>query len=148
MVCISFYLCISILYVINYFLAINHNIDRVDVGSEAEEPHNPFMYDSRRSISVFIVSLTYHCSLEAIELHLEAHIAYLEQQYALGHFLASGRKVPRTGGVILADMISKEALEAVLGQDPFKQQGLVEYDIIEFLPTKTCDELTFLRQTL
>ncbi|CAM3745287.1 YciI-like protein [Vibrio aerogenes CECT 7868] len=97
---------------------------------------------------MFIVSLTYRCELSEIEAHLAAHIEYLEQQYTLGHFLASGRKVPRTGGVILADMPSKEALEAVLAEDPFKQHQLADYDVIEFIPTKTNEALSSIRQTL
>ena len=51
---------------------------------------------------MFIISLTYTQSLEAIDQHLEAHVAFLKEQYAKGLFIASGRKVPRSGGVILA----------------------------------------------
>lgn len=51
---------------------------------------------------MFIVSLTYHASLEQIDAYLAEHVAFLKEQYAQGHFLASGRKVPRTGGIILA----------------------------------------------
>ncbi len=81
---------------------------------------------------MFIVSLTYKCPLAEIDRHLEAHVAYLQQQYAQGHFIASGRKVPRTGGVILARAESKEALEKILGQDPFAQNDLADYEIIQF----------------
>ncbi|MCL1075894.1 YciI family protein [Shewanella dokdonensis] len=95
---------------------------------------------------MFIVSLTYTCELSEIEKHLAAHIAYLEQQYAAGHFLASGRKVPRTGGVILAQADSQEQLWQILALDPFKQQQLAEYEIIEFIPTKTAESLACWRQ--
>lgn len=47
---------------------------------------------------MFIVSLTYKRPLSEVDQHLEAHVAYLKQQYGDGHFIASGRKVPRTGG--------------------------------------------------
>jgi uncharacterized protein YciI len=52
---------------------------------------------------MFIVSLTYKRPLEEVYRHLDAHVAYLKQEYANGSFIASGRKVPRTGGIILCN---------------------------------------------
>jgi len=37
-----------------------------------------------------------------IDAEMRAHVAWLRTHYASGTFLASGRKVPRDGGVILA----------------------------------------------
>ena len=48
---------------------------------------------------MFIVSLTYIASLEEVDKHLAEHVKYLENQYELENFIASGRKVPRTGGI-------------------------------------------------
>jgi len=84
---------------------------------------------------VFIVSLTYKKSLAEVEKHIKAHIAYLEKYYALGKFIASGRKVPRTGGVILANTASREELDKILQEDPFNCAAIADYDVIEFLPT-------------
>ncbi|KDM93440.1 YciI family protein [Photobacterium galatheae] len=97
---------------------------------------------------MFVVSLTYTCSLSEIEKHLPTHIAYLDQQYAAGIFLASGRKEPRTGGVILANAASRADLEQVLLADPFRQHGLATYEVTEFIPTKTCEAFSFLKQSL
>ena len=58
---------------------------------------------------MFVVSLTYKKPIAEVELHLAAHIAYLDEYYAAGTFVASGRKVPRTGGVILAKAESRAA---------------------------------------
>ena len=52
--------------------------------------------------------------------------------YADGLFLASGRRIPRTGGVILAKCDSRETLQARLSQDPFQQLGLARTEIIPF----------------
>ncbi|MGL4711634.1 MAG: YciI family protein [Shewanella sp.] len=90
---------------------------------------------------MFVVSLTYKKPLAEVELHLAAHIAYLDQYYAAGTFVASGRKVPRTGGVILAKADSQAALEAILQQDPFYIADVVEFEVIEFIPTKTAPGL-------
>ncbi len=93
---------------------------------------------------MFIVNLTYIVALDQVDQHIPAHIDFLNAQYAAGHFLASGRKVPRTGGIILANAASLETLAAILEQDPFKQNNLADYEVIEFVPSKASDELQFL----
>lgn len=97
---------------------------------------------------MFIVSIHYTCELSEVEKHLAAHVEYLDKYYQQGVFLASGRKEPRTGGVILAKASSREELEQVLNEDPFKQHGLGDYQVTEFLPTKTASELEFMRHQL
>ncbi len=80
-----------------------------------------------------------------IDTHLEAHVHYLEKQYASGNFLISGRKVPRTGGIIIATASNKEELMQIIAQDPFKQNDLADYEITEFIPTMTSRDLQFLK---
>ncbi len=94
---------------------------------------------------MFVVSLTYVCELSEIEKYLADHIEYLDRNYAKGIFLASGRKEPRTGGVILAQMENRTELEKLLDKDPFKIHGLANYEVIEFIPSKTSEALSFLR---
>jgi uncharacterized protein YciI len=65
----------------------------------------------KRGLNMFAVSISYTVELSEVDPHIEAHIAYLEKYYAAGNFIASGRKVPRTSGVILAQAESKTALE-------------------------------------
>lgn len=86
---------------------------------------------------MFIVELTYKVPLPQVDEYLEEHIVYLKEQYAKGAFIASGRKVPRTGGVILSKLENKEDLQKVLDQDPFKMNDLADYHIIEFIPSMT-----------
>ncbi len=86
---------------------------------------------------MFIVNITYIKTLEEIDSYIPAHIEYLEAQYAKGNFIASGRKVPREGGVILSKMDSKVELKKVLAEDPFKKAGVAKYEIIEFIPSMT-----------
>ncbi|WP_159022970.1 YciI family protein [Formosa sp. L2A11] len=93
---------------------------------------------------MFIINLTYKGKLEKVDQFLNAHIEYLNTQYKLGNFLASGRKVPRTGGIILSKVESKLELEKIIEKDPFKKNDLANYELIEFVPSKTCDELKFL----
>lgn len=95
---------------------------------------------------MFIISLNYIKPLEEVDTLLEEHVEYLKEQYRLGSFLASGRKTPRTGGVILARAVSREEIETIITLDPFYRHGVAEYKITEFSPTMTVDALEFLRE--
>lgn len=95
---------------------------------------------------MYIVNLTYKVSLEAVDNYLDNHVAYLNEQYQLGNFHASGRKVPRTGGIILSKMSDKNELLKIIAKDPFKINDLADDEITEFIPTKTCQELEFLTE--
>jgi uncharacterized protein YciI len=91
---------------------------------------------------MFIVSLTYTAPLERIDAYLPAHRAWLEEHYARGLFLMSGRKEPRDGGIIIAHAASRAELDAVLRDDPFAQAGLATYAVTEFIPTMTAEALS------
>lgn len=93
---------------------------------------------------MFIVSLTYTCGLDTIDRLLDEHVAFLKEQYALGRFIASGRKVPRTGGVILARAESRDQLDEILKGDPFHREGAAEYAVQEFMPTMAAEGLELL----
>ncbi|MBQ5950320.1 YciI family protein [Massilia sp. ST3] len=95
---------------------------------------------------MFIVSLSYTAPLDHVDAHLAAHREFLAAQYAAGRFLMSGPKVPREGGIILADAPSRAALEAVLGEDPFHRAGVARYEITEFAPLMTAPALDAWRQ--
>lgn len=95
---------------------------------------------------MYIISLNYKVSLETIDSYLDAHIEYLNEQYDLENFQASGRKIPRTGGIILSKISNKKELLKILDKDPFKINGLAEYELTEFIPNKTCNELKFLME--
>ncbi|GAA3581536.1 YciI family protein [Snuella lapsa] len=93
---------------------------------------------------MFIINLTYKTELDCVDQFLNDHIEFLNAQYELGHFLASGRKIPRTGGVILSNVKNKSELEKIIKRDPFKINELADYELIEFVPSKTSEELKFL----
>jgi uncharacterized protein YciI len=93
---------------------------------------------------MYIVSLNYIRELTEIDKYLDAHIAYLEKYYALGRFIASGRKVPRTGGVILVNAADKNELDSILREDPFYKAQLTDVTVTEFIPTMTAAGLELL----
>ena len=84
---------------------------------------------------LFILDLTYEQPLSEIDKAIPAHVEYLNQGYADGAFLASGRKNPRTGGVILASGDSIEAVRERALADPFVSLGLASVSITEFYPS-------------
>ncbi|HEX5042015.1 MAG TPA: YciI family protein [Candidatus Polarisedimenticolaceae bacterium] len=81
---------------------------------------------------MFVVLLTYQRPLSEIDRRMRAHVAFLEQGYRAGVFVASGRQVPRTGGVILAVAPGREDLAALMELDPFVREGLARFEIVEF----------------
>jgi len=93
---------------------------------------------------MFIINLTYTSDLALVDQFLDAHICFLNEYYATGVFQASGKKVPRTGGVIFATIESKKALQDIIAKDPFYKNNLARYEVIEFLPSKTSTTYDFL----
>jgi uncharacterized protein YciI len=70
--------------------------------------------------------------MEEIDRSMKDHAKFLEECYRAGVFLASGRRVPREGGIILAIAPERADLEEILQHDPFIKQGLATYEIVEF----------------
>jgi len=85
-------------------------------------------------MSWFVISLHYVAPLSAIDAAMRSHVAFLETQRKAGVFFAWGRKVPRTGGIILACGESRAAIEQIMTDDPFVANRLAEVEVTEFLP--------------
>ena len=90
---------------------------------------------------MFIVELTYKVDMALVDQHISAHIEWLSHHYETGMFLASGRKIPRTGGVILVRSDSREMVDAVLQQDPFYREGIADFQVTEIQVSKTAEGL-------
>jgi uncharacterized protein YciI len=97
---------------------------------------------------MFVLELSYTAPLEAVDAVLPAHVTWLEEQYAQGRFLASGRKNPRDGGVIIAVAGDRAEIEGIVAGDPFVTAGVCAYRVTEFTATKTVPELERYRETL
>lgn len=94
---------------------------------------------------MFIVTLTYIRPLEELDVLMDGHMAWLRKHYQSGLFLASGRQVPRKGGVIFARSGDRAELEAVLARDPFVQSGVASTHVIEFVPSMTAPATEILK---
>ena len=85
---------------------------------------------------MYIVNLNYIKEVSEVEKYLEEHIKFLEKYYEMGKFICSGRKNPRTGGVILLNAENLSEVERIILEDPFNTNEIAEYEITEFFPTK------------
>ena len=97
---------------------------------------------------MFVLELSYTAPIEDVDAVLEAHVAWLDELYEKGVFLASGRKNPRDGGVILAVAEDRARIEEIAATDPFVGAGVCAYRITEFVATKTAPALERYRETL
>ncbi|MFF4172919.1 YciI family protein [Streptomyces sp. NPDC001744] len=88
---------------------------------------------------MFVLELTYTAPVERVDALFDDHIAWLDEQYAAGVFLASGRKNPRDGGVILAAGVDRARIEEIAAADPFSTGGVCAYRITEFHATRTAE---------
>ncbi len=96
---------------------------------------------------MFLILLSYTKPLESVDRLVGEHRQFLERHYANGNFLLSGRKEPRTGGIILAKAKSKTEVELILQEDPFYLEEVADYTVIEFIPTMAAEHLAHLKET-
>jgi uncharacterized protein YciI len=90
---------------------------------------------------MFVIELVYKAPLDQIDASMAAHVRFLKKHYASGHFVASGRKIPRDGGIILAVGESREQIEAIMRDDPFCARGLADARVIEFRVSQRADDI-------
>ncbi len=85
---------------------------------------------------MFIINLNYIVPLEKLDAHMTEHVKYLHKYYKQNVFVASGRKVPRTGGIILALAKSRDEVDQIISEDPFYIHKLAEFTVTEFLTSQ------------
>ena len=84
---------------------------------------------------MFIAILTYKKPLSEVDNYRSAHREYLAKHYAIGDFITSGPQIPRIGGVIMIKANNREAVDAIISEDPFYINGIADYQIVKFSPT-------------
>ncbi|HKO89908.1 MAG TPA: YciI family protein [Polyangiaceae bacterium] len=102
-----------------------------DIAHDASYSRNP----------MFVIELSYTAPLTEIDAAMKDHVAFLEQGYAAGLFLISGRKLPRDGGIILALGPDRAQIEALMQHDPFVARGLASVRVIEFRASQRADDI-------
>lgn len=82
--------------------------------------------------SIFLIDIEYTADMDAVLAQLDAHVEFVKAGFDSGDFLVAGRKMPRTGGVILARGVSKDVVEALAMTDPFATSGVAQITVTEF----------------
>src|SRR5438128_3058504 len=90
---------------------------------------------------MFVIEQMYKAPLAKVDAHMRAHLRFLKKYYASGHFLVSGRKIPRDGGIILAVGWNRKEIEAIVAEDPFCARGLGDFRVIEFRASQKADDI-------
>jgi uncharacterized protein YciI len=90
---------------------------------------------------VFVLLLTYVTPLAEVDALMRRHMAWLDEHYAAGRFLVSGRRIPRTGGVILARGDDRGEIEAIAAGDPFVAGGVATCEVIQFRASQRAPDL-------
>jgi uncharacterized protein YciI len=90
---------------------------------------------------MFVIELSYKVDLVEIDAHMKAHMRFLHKYYASGHFVVSGRKIPRDGGIILAVGKDRREIETIIREDPFHAHGLADFRVIEFRASQRADDI-------
>ena len=81
---------------------------------------------------MYIIDLNYIVPLDQLDAHMTDHVKYLHKYYKQNKFVASCRKVPRTGGIILCLAASKEEVDQIISEDPFYVYKLADFNVTEF----------------
>lgn len=81
---------------------------------------------------MFIIDIHYTAPLEEVDKYIDGHTAYLKKYAENNTFLIAGRKMPRTGGILIANASSREEVEKIIAEDPFYQHKVAEITITEF----------------
>ena len=110
----------------------------------AGRPHDRVLTSRLGVIEMFLLLSTYHASLDTMDALLPEHRAYLDRYRDDGVFLLWGRRVPRTGGVIVAHGVDRARIDAAVADDPFVRANAATYEVIEIQPTGGLTELTTL----
>jgi len=97
--------------------------------------------DFRGISAMYVVTLTYTRPLDEVEKHRDAHMDWVRHQYENGHFLVSGPRIPREGGVILVRDMPRENLDALLTEDPYQRNGVADYTVVWFKVTNAAADL-------
>ncbi|MEU8570410.1 YciI family protein [Streptomyces pathocidini] len=95
---------------------------------------------------MFVLELTYTAPADEVDALREAHMEWVDEQFEAGVFIASGRKKPLDGGVILAVGDDRDRIEAVVASDPFVQEEVCGYRVTQFTMTRTAPGLEEFRQ--
>ncbi|HEV7372541.1 hypothetical protein [Arenibaculum sp.] len=94
---------------------------------------------------MFVVTLRFSTNKAQAPRHMDGHNAWIRRGFEDGIFVLTGSLPGGAGGAVLAHNVSREELEALLREDPFVAETVVDADILEITPGRTDERLAFLK---
>ena len=85
---------------------------------------------------MFIILINYTKSIEEVNAVVAEHRTYLDTLYAEDKLICSGRRSTLTGGVLISHAKSREEINEIIKNDPYKLKDVADYEVIEFTPGK------------
>jgi len=85
---------------------------------------------------MYLLLLKYKVPIEQVERVTPAHREFLDKAYRSEKLLVSGPRVPRTGGVILTRVKTREEVDELVQADPFYTEEIADYEVVEFQALK------------
>lgn len=89
---------------------------------------------------MFVLLLTYIRPLDEVDALMREHVAWLDGHFDAGRFVVSGRRIPRTGGVIVARGDDRAEIEAIAASDPFVSGRVATCEVLQFRASQTADD--------
>jgi uncharacterized protein YciI len=108
-----------------------HDLGRIGVSNMIWDKPGPL-----KEKPVYILFITSTKSLQELEPVFPVHNAYLDTNYKTGKLILNGELTAKPAVVLLANVTSEEELQALLAADPFVREHLVEFEVIEFKPSR------------
>jgi len=87
---------------------------------------------ARPGTPLCVVSLSYKVPVEQVDAHMPEHGDWLRSLFGEELIVVCGRRVPRTGGIIVIRG-HKAEVEALAQTDPFVTRGIAEIAVEEFV---------------
>lgn len=93
---------------------------------------------------MFIVLLRFSTNKAKASALMDGHTLWLRRGFEEGAFVLAGSLKPAGGGAILAQGLTREALESRLAEDPFVAENVVSAEVHEVVPGPCDPRLSFL----
>lgn len=77
---------------------------------------------------ITVVLGTYTVPIAEVDVHRDAHLAFIDGVMAGGALLAAGRQATRPGSVLLFRGVDGDGALAQLADDPYLDAGVVRYE--------------------
>ncbi len=94
---------------------------------------------------MFIILLTFSDNKSQAKEFMDGHNTWIKRGFDEGVFLLAGSIQPSSGGAVVAHNVTYEALERMVGIDPFVVHNVVRAKILEISPGQTDERLSFLK---